>query len=32
MQRALDDESASEEDLQAIAKLIAQAKAKRKES
>lgn len=32
MQRALDDEIASEEDLQAIAKLIAQAKAKRKES
>lgn len=30
MQRALDDELASPEDLQAIAKLIAQAKAKRK--
>lgn len=32
MQRALDDEIASEEDLQAISKLIAQAKAKRKET
>jgi BlaI family transcriptional regulator, penicillinase repressor len=32
MQRALDDELASEEDLQAISKLIAQAKAKRKDS
>lgn len=31
MQRALDDEMTSEEDLQAIAKLIAQAKAKRKD-
>jgi predicted transcriptional regulator len=30
MQRALDDEIASEEDLQAIAELIAKAKAKRK--
>jgi predicted transcriptional regulator len=30
MQRALDDEIASPDDLQAIAKLIAQAKAKRK--
>jgi BlaI family transcriptional regulator, penicillinase repressor len=32
MQRALDDELASDEDLQAISKLIAQAKAKRKDS
>jgi BlaI family penicillinase repressor len=31
MQRALDDEMASEEDLRAISKLIAQAKAKRKD-